>query len=354
MNLDRSLIKSQAKELIKGNVFKLFVIIFVVTLLTGSGAAFSGASSATNNLNDPSTYSDYGDLENSIDEYDFNEYGDIDEFDIEDFTNDIIGDAQREATKPKNIFSGIVAGISGFASIISLFLAPLAVTLAGVFYSLIKGKNMDWAEEFGYVFGKTFDKNYWNKFLLNLITGIITGLLCLLFIIPGIVYYYKIYFVNFIMAEKPELSYKEAIDISKKMTKGHKGELITLDLSFIGWFCLTILTLGILSIYVEPYIYTTKALYYENFKLRAFQLGAMSEDDFLTVGEKINRASTYPQDGYTYQPPQPAAPQNDFYQPPVQEAQPAQDYTYNQAPAQPEPAPVEAPAEEIKETPWEE
>ncbi|MBR3737125.1 MAG: DUF975 family protein [Eubacterium sp.] len=348
MNLDRSLIKSQAKELIKGNVFKLFIIIAVVTLLTGGGTLFSSASSATNNMkNAGTTYSDSGDLENSIDEYDFDEFteeGDIESFDFGEFANDIEEQAEREERALSPV-ARVASTISGFASIIGLFLAPLAITLAGVFYSLIKGKNMDWAEEFGYVFQKTFDKNYWNKFLLNLLQGIFTALWSLLFIIPGIVYYYKVYFTSFIMAERPELSWKEAIAISKKMTDGHKGELFVLDLSFIGWDFLTAITFGLVGIYVAPYVYTTKALYYENFKLRAFQLGTMSEADFLTEREKMNMAY---ENAQNLQP--------NFNQP-VQQAAPVQNFTYNQV-AQPapaaEPVPVEEPAPVAEPVPVEE
>ena len=348
MNLDRSLIKSQAKELIKGNVFKLFIIIAVVTLLTGGGVLFSSANSATNNMNNAgTTYSDSGDLENSIDEYDFDEFnenGDIESFDFGEFANDIEEQAEAEERSLSPV-ARVASTVSGFASIIGLFLAPLAITLAGVFYSLIKGKNMDWAEEFGYVFQKTFDKNYWNKFLLNLLQSIFTALWSLLFIIPGIVYSYKVYFTSFIMAERPELSWKEAIAISKKMTDGHKGELFVLDLSFIGWGFLTAITFGLVGIYVAPYVYTTKALYYENFKLRAFQLGTMSEADFLTEREKMNMAY---ENAQNLQP--------NFNQP-VQQAAPVQNFTYNQV-AQPapaaEPVPVEEPAPVAEPVPVEE
>ena len=35
------------------------------------------------------------------------------------------------------------------------------------------------------------------------------------------------------------------------------------DLSFIGWYLLTAITLGIASIYVYPYVYTAQTLFYE-------------------------------------------------------------------------------------------
>ncbi len=345
MNLDRGLIKSQAKELIKGNVFKLFIIIFVVTLLTEGGTIYSSAANVYKRLSNSfgSSFSDSfdnrqeGDLENSIDEYDFDDFvegyensDDMEEFDLDDFANqyedgNILGGADEKAAVA---VSGGLGALSTIAGIAMLFLAPLAITLAGVFYQLIKGNNLSWEDEFSYVFSKTFDKNYWSKFLLDLLKGIFMTLLMFLFIVPGVIFYYKYYFTSFILAEKPELSWKDAMNISKKMTDGHKGELFVLDLSFIGWGFLTAITFGIVGIYVQPYVYTTKALYYENFKIRAFQLGIMSEQDYLTENEKAAMAygdAANMQAGY-YQPSQAQenafqAPQENTYQPPVQNYQ---------------------------------
>ncbi|MBQ9530995.1 MAG: DUF975 family protein [Eubacterium sp.] len=337
MNLDRTLIKSQAKQLIKGNVFKLFIIIFVVSLLTEGGVIYSSTissfdkvgnfitSSADNNsdekygLNDADDY-DFDDFEN------FNNSGSIDEFNLDDFTNQSGEQKSNDNSVVPGVLGGIRSKITSFGGIALLFLAPLSVSLAGLFYQIIKGKKYEWNEEFEFVFSKAFDKNYWNKFLLNLLQSIFTFLWSLLFVIPGIVYSYKVYFTFFIMAEKPELSWKEAIEISKKMTDGHKGELFVLDLSFIGWYFLEIITLGIVGIYLLPYQYTTKALYYENFKLRAIQLGQMSEFDFLTEAEKAAMAENGTAQAQVYQPIQ-----ENVYQPPVSPVYPEQNNIYQTA-----------------------
>jgi len=349
MNLDRALIKSQAKQLIKGNVFKFFVIIFVVTLLAGSGSIYSSATSVTKQISNTvdsafsgSKTEDYG--LNNMDEYDFNNFGSIDDF--EDFANQFENQYGNQSKKSKgnpviNIFAGGLGALASLMSIANLFLAPLGITLVAVFYQLIKGRNLDWSEEFDFVFRNTFDKNYWNKFLLSLLKGIFMVLLFCLFIIPGVIFYYRYYFTSFVMAEKPELSWKEAMNVSKKMTNGHKGELFVLDISFIGWYLLTGITCGIVGIYVLPYVYTTQALYYENFKIRAFQLGVMSELDYLTESEKAAMAyGNAQQQGVYYQSPQPNAyqapaqppVQENTYQSPVQQNvyQPV-DYTYQKA-----------------------
>jgi uncharacterized membrane protein len=49
---------------------------------------------------------------------------------------------------------------------------------------------------------------------------------------------------------------------SEEMMKGHKMDLFMLSLSFLGWFILSTITLGILLIYVLPYFATSMALFY--------------------------------------------------------------------------------------------
>jgi len=66
---------------------------------------------------------------------------------------------------------------------------------------------------------------------------------------------YAYFFTTFILAENPTIGAKNALDLSKQMTLGMKGKLFVLDLSFIGWWLLSGLTCGILSLGVMPYTY---------------------------------------------------------------------------------------------------
>ena len=50
------------------------------------------------------------------------------------------------------------------------------------------------------------------------------------------------------------------------MMKGHKFDLFYLYLSFIGWFLLSFLTLGIGFFWLIPYMYTAQAAFYEDVK----------------------------------------------------------------------------------------
>lgn len=66
--------------------------------------------------------------------------------------------------------------------------------------------------------------------------------------------------------EGRELDPFESIKESKALMTGHKFDLFILQLSFLGWYLLTALTLGLLTIYVLPYRLTAEAIFYNNLK----------------------------------------------------------------------------------------
>jgi uncharacterized membrane protein len=71
----------------------------------------------------------------------------------------------------------------------------------------------------------------------------------------------------YVLADHPEYNYAEALNESKRLTKGHKLEIFVLHLSFIGWILLSGLTFGILYVvYVNPYMQTALAAQYLEIK----------------------------------------------------------------------------------------
>ena len=85
----------------------------------------------------------------------------------------------------------------------------------------------------------------------------------LLFIIPGIIKAYEYLMMPYILAENPEMETKEVFARSKEMMTGEKWRAFVLDLSFIGWKILGILTCCVLSVFfVSPYYYSTLAELY--------------------------------------------------------------------------------------------
>ena len=105
-----------------------------------------------------------------------------------------------------------------------------------------------------------FGQGFAQKFL----RGLYTILWSFLFIIPGIVKSYAYAMTPFIMAENPEMSASEAITASKELMDGHKGELFTLDLTFIGWGLLAALTLNLGHLALNPYRNAAYAAFYKD------------------------------------------------------------------------------------------
>ena len=109
--------------------------------------------------------------------------------------------------------------------------------------------------------GVSMDQNVFMDKLASIAPGLIIAFVIVLLL--GIAGYiaitlnrkYAYFFTSFILAENPTIGAKNALDLSKRMTKGMKGRLFILDLSFIGWWLLSSLTCGILSLGVMPYTY---------------------------------------------------------------------------------------------------
>lgn len=110
------------------------------------------------------------------------------------------------------------------------------------------------------------EMNYKRNVSLMLRTHISIYLWSLLFVIPGIVKAYQYYFVPYLAEDHPELSDRELLELSKRVTKDRKMDLFIFDLSFIGWLICNVLTRGLGGIfYVFPYYYASQTVLYNEF-----------------------------------------------------------------------------------------
>ena len=108
----------------------------------------------------------------------------------------------------------------------------------------------------------SWGRNVWGLILV----GLFTFLWSLLLIVPGIVKFYAYAMTPYILIDYPELSTNQAINLSKRMMKGHKFDLFFLQLSFIGWIFLSIFTLGIGLLWVIPYMTASQAAFYQDIR----------------------------------------------------------------------------------------
>ena len=94
----------------------------------------------------------------------------------------------------------------------------------------------------------------------------ITLLWSLLLIVPGIVKAYTYAMTPFVMHDNPDMPVRECLNRSRRMMDGYKMKLFLLDLSFIGWVLLSIITCGIGMLWVIPYMQTARVEFYEQLK----------------------------------------------------------------------------------------
>ena len=157
----------------------------------------------------------------------------------------------------------------------SLTILVLSVNLCGVFVKVFYGQSITIFEPFATLkvnFGRKLGGMLWMTLWIYLwmLLGVVT------LFIPVIIKSLSYSMTPYILASNPNVSGTDALKLSKRMTKGHKGKIFVLYLSFIGWHLLNGLTLGILGIfYVYPYMETTVAGFFVELRNLAVASGVI-------------------------------------------------------------------------------
>ena len=157
---------------------------------------------------------------------------------------------------PSSVSSNVQLIAAG--SIVTLLLLPLEYGYNILWLGVIRDEKVD--------YGTLFDgfKDYLRVLLTLFLTGIYTFLWSLLLIVPGIVKAYSYCMTPYVLKDNPQLSYDAAIENSMCLMNGHKMKLFLLDLSFIGWGILCLLSLGIGFLFLSPYMECAHASFYED------------------------------------------------------------------------------------------
>lgn len=145
-------------------------------------------------------------------------------------------------------------------NIISLLLIPMSWGVTITFLEVSRGMKVNYGN-----LAKGYH-DFTRIFLTILLKGVYTFLWALLLIIPGIVKSYSYAMTEFVLADRPDLAYNEAIEESMRLMQGNKWRLFVLDLSFLGWALLCILTLGIGYLFLAPYMEVAHAHFYADLK----------------------------------------------------------------------------------------
>ena len=109
-------------------------------------------------------------------------------------------------------------------------------------------------------------KEKWlNIFVAELLVGIIVTLASLLFVIPGVILAFAFAMVTYLVVDT-NLSGVDAMKKSREMMKGYKMDYFVFMLSFIGWILLIPFTIGLILIWLAPYMEVAEAIYYDKLK----------------------------------------------------------------------------------------
>lgn len=109
-----------------------------------------------------------------------------------------------------------------------------------------------------------FSEDFSGLFLLGLMRALFTALWTLLLVVPGVVASLSYSMSNYIKMDHPEYGWQECLNASKQMMNGHKMDLFVLGLSFIGWYILGSICLGVGNLWVDAYRRAAFAQFYQS------------------------------------------------------------------------------------------
>lgn len=169
------------------------------------------------------------------------------------------------------LVEGIAAGAMAVALFLGLlFFASAAVLMVDIFllnplsvggsrFMVKSVEDVAQVKEIAY----GFDHSYKNIVKVMFYKDLYVFLWALVFVIPGIVKMYQYYMVPYLLAEHPDLDYREALRMSRDMMKGNKWKTFVLGLSFILWDFFGAVTFFVGEVlYVQPYRQLTFAALY--------------------------------------------------------------------------------------------
>lgn len=113
-------------------------------------------------------------------------------------------------------------------------------------------------------------QDYGRVLVTMLIRDVFILLWTLLLIIPGAMKAYSYRLVPYLVKDRPELSPMEVLAESETLMRGNRWQAFVMDLSFLGWLLLGVVTLNLGNIFwTNPYMNATDAALYQELTGRA-------------------------------------------------------------------------------------
>ncbi len=157
--------------------------------------------------------------------------------------------------------SAIIGGAASITiGIVGVILAgPLGYGVVTVLLRLVR--HQDEKADFNHLFDG-FKEKFGETVIVSVLTYVYILLWSLLFVIPGIVKSYSYAATMYLVKEKG-LEGNDAITESRKLMDGNKFRLFCLDLSFIGWYIVGALCLGVGVLWVDAYHGVARAEFFD-------------------------------------------------------------------------------------------
>ena len=148
--------------------------------------------------------------------------------------------------------------------VLFVLLSPIFVGYARFNYNLSKSEEGNISDLFPFADGRGYGRGLIGMFIYSIFLISWTVLL----IGPG---FYKAfsYAMTFFISQDSEFSHLNGVQVitrSREIMNGHKLEYFDLLVSFIGWYLLVVVTLGLAAFYVIPYVQLAKAEFYLELK----------------------------------------------------------------------------------------
>lgn len=157
--------------------------------------------------------------------------------------------------------SRVLISISGLLSLAVMILTiPMEVGTRLYFVRLTETGKATYADLFAPYKNGSMEESIKAKLLVLLY--VLLGTIAL--IIPGIYMMLKYAMIDYIFAENPKISYKDAMREAADIMKGNKGRLIAFFFSFILWWFACILVFPI--VYFAPYYEASRMQFYYSVK----------------------------------------------------------------------------------------
>ena len=276
---NRSKLKREGRNAFYRNWKSCIIICFIYTVLVG-GTVISFHHEID---------LDYRDNIKNINKIDAESNSDI----VNELINGLKGEENREEpafleNATKGVIGSVVNNVSksgsylfGFLNAMNQFLFkdriwPSVIIIVGavlsLFYWIFVSKVLEVGEARFFLENKKYVDTKANKLFLPYRLGktkhvaytmFLKNLYIILWsltIVGGPIKYYSYYLVPYILAENPNMKTKDVLKLSRNMMNGYKWEMFKLDISFLGYYFLGLITFNISNlVFANPYINSTKA-----------------------------------------------------------------------------------------------